>query len=335
MGKRDERIEKWLAELGVKFTFLEKVSPGSFDTKRSRENQARLGNPIDEEVRDRYAEDLKNGDEFPPVVAYRLSSGQLEVLDGNHRQAAHELTGQAMDVYQVDDATPPALRALITFQANAKHGKPSTTPERLHHAMFMVNNGKSVAKAAAAFGVPVHALQKLATQAYATRRAEDAGIPVKVWERIPTASQLKLNTISTDEGFIEAVKLTADADLNSTQVTEMVRQLNASKSAAKQKAEAEALRGEHEDKIQTNAVSTTRPQGQRKSATSTAKGRLSLAMGQLRSAWTLIKPEDMTPTMKDELAEALKEAKDELEILERRLKGELPDDGATPGLVSA
>jgi transposase len=330
MSGKNASIEKYLKDKGVAFTFLEWVSPGSFDTKRSRENQARLGTPILEETKDRYVEALRNGDDFPPVIAYRLPSGQLEILDGNHRQAAHEELGQPMDVYLIDADTPPAVRALITFEANAKHGQPSTTQERLHHALYMVNNGKSVAKAAAMFGVPVHSLQKLTTLGNATRRAEDCGIPAKKWESIPTASQLKLNTVITDEGYIEAVKLTVDADLNAKQVSDMVRELNESKSAARQKAVAQALRESAAPAIQQTATSSSRPAGQHKTATSTPRGRVNLAMGQIRSAWTLVKPDTMTPTMKDELEEVLKAAQDEIAKMIQRLHDGI-DDASSEG----
>jgi hypothetical protein len=258
----DNKIESYLKERGVEFIFLERVPPGSFDAERSLENQARLGAPLNADVVDRYIEAAKGGDQFPPVIAYRLSSGLLEILDGNHRRAAFAELGLGMDAYVVDPATQPSMRSLITFEANTKHGLPSTDQDRLHHALFMVDNGTSVREASRMFGVPQHKLQRSTALKEATRRAEDTKLPSKKWEQLQPGIQLKLKTITTDEGFKLASELAADANMNNAAVSDLVKELNRSRSASNQRETVALWRAEYSAQIE-KAATTGRATSER------------------------------------------------------------------------
>lgn len=315
----DPLIEKWLKDKAVDFDFITNVAPGSFDADRSLENQARMGSPLNDEVVDRYIAALKAGDVFPPLVAYRLSNGKLEVLDGNHRRAAHAELGQAMDVYVVDPSTPPAMRSLITFEANTKHGLPSSASDRLHHALYMVDNGKSVAAAAALFGVPLHALQKEVTRKNATRRAEDCEVPLAKWNALPMGIQVKLQTVSTDEGFAAAANLAADANLPAQAVSEMVKELNKTRSVAKQRASLDQWREDAKPDIQKNATHGN-AKGRRGGAMATIPGRLNMALGQLKGAFRESELPLMTPNQREEVTAKLEEIERALDSLKKQLQ---------------
>ncbi len=73
---------------------------------RSLRDQARLGNPVDEETVERYAEAMRGGAEFPAVVGWRGSEAKLILIDGNHRQVAAERSDYENAVYVVTGARP-------------------------------------------------------------------------------------------------------------------------------------------------------------------------------------------------------------------------------------
>jgi hypothetical protein len=65
----DAKIEEYLDKKGVKWDFHPKVERDQFDTEKSLRNQARF-QALDEKRVDTYAEAMKRGDEFPPVIAH-------------------------------------------------------------------------------------------------------------------------------------------------------------------------------------------------------------------------------------------------------------------------
>ena len=67
--RRDAEIEEYLDAKGVKWTFRPKVSPDEFDIDKSLRNQARF-EPITEDRVNTYAEAMRRGDKFPPVIAH-------------------------------------------------------------------------------------------------------------------------------------------------------------------------------------------------------------------------------------------------------------------------
>lgn len=308
----DQAIETWLADKGVEFSFVRNVSPGNFDAERSLENQARMGAPLKEEVVERYIAALKAGNVFPPVVAFRLPNGKLEILDGNHRRAAHAELGMGLDVYIVAPDTQPAMRSLLTFEANTKHGLPSSVEDRMHHALYMVANGKSVSEASKIFSVPLHTLQKEVTKQNATIRAEENEIPLAKWQTLPAGVQLKLNGISTDDGFAAAVLLAVDARLSTQAVSDLVRQLNKSRSAKTQLGIVKQWREDLKADIQKAAVEGN-SKGRSGGAFTTMPGRLSIALGAIKTVWRDSEIPLLTPAQRDE-------AKARLEAIETQIK---------------
>lgn len=249
-GYRTE-IEEWLNSWQVAWTLHESLSIENFDIERSLRNQARLGAPVDPEYVDRYATAMRDGAEFPAVVAWRdENTTSLVIVDGNHRMMAAREAHYDLPVYVIKDATAQAITAM-TFEANVRHGKGTSEDERIHHALWLADNGMSLAEAAKRMAVAVGKVRKASADQAAGRRADSVGITRKEWDAIPESYRVRLGQISTDEGFRAAVKLTKDAGLLFPEITALVSQLNDSRSGTRQEGIVKALRNnDYAERIQ-------------------------------------------------------------------------------------
>ncbi len=242
-------IEEMLIKKGITFTYRPGVPTAKIDQDKSLNNQARLGNPLNEKTVQQYVEALNDGDVFPPVLAQKAPrSEKLIIIDGNHRLAAHIAAGYNIDVYVLEAKQPQQL-TLLAMTANTKHGLPASPEDRLQHALFMCDNGMSVPEAARMMNVPRAELSRASKKREAERRAAECGIVVTEWERLPATSRTRLLAVSTDEGFIEAYQLVKDAALDANEVFALVTRMNESRSASKQKGVVRAVRLELEDRI--------------------------------------------------------------------------------------
>lgn len=241
-------VEEWLNGWAVDWRLLPSVAAAEFDVERSLRNQARLGEPVDQEFVDRYAEAMKGGATFPAVVAARAPSGKLVIIDGNHRLVAAKKADYKLSVYEVT-AKAQSITTM-TFEANVTHGKATTEEERIHHAMFLIDSGMTKTEAAKRMNVSVAKVNKQALSTEAGRRADGAGIPRSEWEALPETARNRLSMINSDEALVGAVKLATEAGLNTQEVLDLVASLNDSKSVAKQMKVLELKRLEYADAIQ-------------------------------------------------------------------------------------
>jgi len=241
-------IEKWLREWNVDYA-IQQVNLDRVDVARSMKNQARIGDVIDKDVVERYRIAMLDGDEFPPLVFWRNQTGQYVVIDGNHRlHAAIEAHFDAVAGFVVQDVSGLVVTGM-TFQANVRHGKNVSDAERLHHAMWLADNGMPLAEAAKRLSLSPGLLRKAKAEIDATRRADAAGIRRAEWESLPTTIRNRLYNVSTDEGFIAATKLCVEAGLGAEAAFKMVSEMNDTKSSAKQLTIVELHREEYADRI--------------------------------------------------------------------------------------
>lgn len=246
---RSQTVEEWLDSHGVPWTFLGPVDLEEFDLEKGLRNQARLGKPLHEDTVSHYVEDMKNGDVFPGVVAVREKvSRKLVNVDGNHRAAASRLLSRPLATYEIQDVDPQMI-VLLTFEANTRHGLPTSEEERLHHALWLVDNGMSIRDAAARLGLRGDLISRERAKAEANRRAVDAGIPYREWEALNNGVKVRLQVISTDEGFSAATRLATQAGLGTEDVVKLVGDVNKSRSAAQQVEIVSAHRQVHAEKI--------------------------------------------------------------------------------------
>jgi len=266
----------------VKWSYVPQVPIAKFDLNKSQHNQARF-EPIDPHTVEQYADAVKRGDKFPPVIAWRPTPrGRLVIIDGNHRLSAHTRAETPVDVYEVDRDTDPRTVALMTFSFNTKHGRPTSEAERLSQAVYLVDNGASIDHAAAAVNLPSKALKKALARNAADRRADEVGLRRNEWDTLTSTVKNRLKDIATDEGFEDAARLAYDARLGAEEVFELVATLNATKSGKRQSAIIHKYRELHAERIQAGGVLKT---GGRKAPS--PKGRLNMMLGQV-----LALPED-------------------------------------------
>ena len=83
--------------------------------------QTRTGG-LDPSVLGDYVEAMERGDNFPPVVVYKLEDGTLLLADGFHRIRATELNGLDIKA-EVREGTYQDALDFANFEANRYHGK--------------------------------------------------------------------------------------------------------------------------------------------------------------------------------------------------------------------
>jgi len=164
------------------------------------------------------------------------------MIDGNHRLAAHVSADMPLDMYEIDRATHPRTIALITFAMNTKHGKPTSEKERIHQALYLVDNGASIDAAATAVSIGPGMLKKALARSKADNRADEVNLRRNEWDSLSATVKIRLVTISTDEGFRAAANLAYVAKMDAVEVSALVPQLNMSKSGVRQEAIVKAQR---------------------------------------------------------------------------------------------
>ncbi len=277
---RDLKAEAKFRKRRVEFTYVRNVSPSNIDMEASKRNQARLGEPLDATTVTRYATKMEEGAVFPPVWLTKQPNGTYLNIDGNHRAAAAIESGHVLDAYELTG--PEQALILLTMEANADHGRASSEEDRLHHALYWVENGVTPADAAEMFGVKRAILDKSLTGINANRRADEAGILRRTWDRIPQYIRNRVAAVRTDEGFSDAAVLVADAGLNIDVVNKLVTEVNKERSARRQCAIIAAWRADLEDVIAARAIGNGVGK-QTNRVTHSPAGRLKLAAGQVHS----------------------------------------------------
>lgn len=311
LGRRPD-IERALTdEYHVKWTFHAGMPVADFDMEKSLHNQARF-EAVNQTTVEEYAEAVKRGDIFPAVIAYRPGPrARLIIIDGNHRLGAFYKAGVPIDVYEVDRNTDKRTIALMTFAFNTKHGRPTSEEERISQAKYLVDNGSSIAHAAAAVSLPQNVLKRALARSTADARADEVGIKRSEWDSLAASARGRLKDIFTDEGFADATKLAFQARLEVQEVFDLVALLNTSRSGAKQRALVAQQREVHRDRIQQGAGGVLTSNDRKAQSPRT---RLAMSLGQVMAL-----PEDI-PTIvamyaapeRKEAAKKVQEAADRL-----------------------
>lgn len=265
----DAKIEQYLDGKGIKWTFKAKIEPAGFDEEKSLHNQVRFV-PVDDKRVDTYAEAMRHGDKFPPVIAH-IVRGKLVIADGNHRLQASIKAKKPLDVYDITGADP-SLITQVGYEANTKHGWPTSEAERIQQALWLMDNGATIQTAAAALVVPQNALKKASQKKGTDQRFREAGIAPLVIEKLPESVKWRLAMVSTDEGFVALTDLVAKASLGVDMVFQMVTEINEHRSSAKQVAYVEAQREVYSEEISASGggVLVRKPMG--------PKARISMSM---------------------------------------------------------
>lgn len=268
----DAKIEEYLDGKGIQWTFRPGLPVEDFDADKSLRNQARFV-PVDDHRVDGYVEAMRRGDKFPPVVAH--GTKLLVMADGNHRLQAAIKARKTLDVYDIT-GTDATLIVQVSYEANTKHGWPTSEAERIQQALWLMDHGATMPVAAAALAVPQNALKRASAKRTTDQRFREAGIAPLIIEKLPETTKWRLAQVSTEEGLVALVELAAAASLSMDTVFTMVTEINEHRSAAKQVAYVAAQREVHIDEI---AASGGGVRGARRSQG--PKARISIAMGSL------------------------------------------------------
>lgn len=302
----------------ISFMYRSGVPTSQIDQDRSLNNQARLGNPLNEKTVQQYVEALKDGDEFPPLLVQKADKGgKYVVVDGNHRLAAHIAAGFNVDFYDLEAKDPRQL-TLLSMTANTKHGLPNSPEERLQHALFMCDNGMVIHEAARMMNVPRADLKRAVSKRQAERRAAENGILATEWERLPSASRTRLLQVKTDEGFIAAYGVVRDAALDSAEVASLVTRMNETASATRQRSIVKAVRLELADRITEVQV---QGRGRKGRQPSSPRQRLAIALGSVQGlpSSTVYLQMDMPEDMRAEFTKRVDESITQLQDIREAL----------------
>jgi hypothetical protein len=245
-------VETWLDDKGLTWRFVPDFTLTAIDRDKSLSNQARLGDPVDDAVVEEYRDAMRRGDRFPAIVLAQPSPRSAAVtIDGNHRSEAARAVGLDTFGAYVVKARPGTHQVIaLTMEANTRHGRPTSTEERVQQALWMVDNLRtSVDKAAAVVNVSAGTVRSRWDKVKADRRADDVGLKRSDWDGLGATVRTKLLSIFTDEGFKAAARLAVTARLTNAEVDDLISVVNESRSAAKQVAVVKRLRKDYAERI--------------------------------------------------------------------------------------
>lgn len=218
-------IENWLDGHGLPYAH-KTLKLENIDKNASLRNQARVGAPLNDDQVLMYAAAMENGDQFPPLVVYQQTEAKKYiVIDGNHRMAAHELVGhESVDTYVVEKPSSAQV-VTLTFEANTKHGLPTSMDERLRQAVLLVERGATQKSAAQRLGVPERRVQDAVYVRRGDRRAETMGLSRR-WYDLSQSTRRLLAGLHNDNTFKEAATLAMDVKMSSPEAQRFVKDLN-------------------------------------------------------------------------------------------------------------
>lgn len=282
---RNKEMEDWLDAQGVEWTFHPEVPLDAFNEAESLANQVRF-EPLKPATVEQYAKAMTEGAKFPPILVH-TKRNKFVRLDGNHRVAAKREVGDpTVNAYEAHVAGQQAT--LLAFKANNRNGLPNTEEERIAHAIWLIRNGASLKAAAAECVVSERALKSAWSKQEANQRADDVGILRTEWDPLHASVKARLRAIATDEGFKAASNLAYKAKLSLEEISEVVTEMNQSRSGRKQEAVVKAyLDNVYADRIRGSAGGVLNSAGHRRGRTPRQ------ALGMILSSLDVL-PEDIS-----------------------------------------
>lgn len=234
---RSSQVEDWLDSKGFTWVFFPEYPISRIDVEGSLKNQARVGQSLIQSMVDEYVVKMKAGENFPGIViAERASAtaGLADVVDGNHRLSSWmEIRRTKVPAYLVSGAKRSDV-ILATMEVNTRNGRPTEPEERVHQALFYVDNGATAEAASAALAVDVKLVRAAVALRLVDQRAASIGLNLGTWSNLPDATRKRLGQIATDSGFKAAAQLAIDARMSAPEVHQLVNELAAQRDSDKQ-----------------------------------------------------------------------------------------------------
>lgn len=241
-------IEELLREREMRYTRT-LIELDEIDADASTRNQARLL-PVHQETVEIYRAAMDAGDRFPPIVVDGTKRPYV-VLDGNHRLFAAKLAGFAsMEAFIVTHATKPQME-LFTYEANAKHGLPTSIAERVRQGIYLVSLGNTASTVAKALSIPERRLWEAMQAARAERRLTKMGF--LDLSKLSQNTKRRLSSIQSDVVLAPLADIVVKAELGSDDINEAVTKINTLTSEADQLAYVGTLREKFQPVMETTA----------------------------------------------------------------------------------
>jgi len=185
-------------------------------------NQARL-DAIHPETVELYTAAMNDGAVFPPIVVFG-SKAPYTIGDGNHRFAAATAAGFTdAEMFVVDKATQ-AQRELFTYQANAKHGLPTSLEERVVQGVYLVGLGNQANEVAVALGIPERKLWNAVGAKRSRQRLERLGVQTN--SKWTDSLFRRLGSIRSDAVVVPFVQLAVKARLTVSEIEGFITRVN-------------------------------------------------------------------------------------------------------------
>jgi hypothetical protein len=158
---RSPQNECLIAKYGLEYDYVEALPLEQIDVQKSLRNQARLNLPTDEEAIAQYAQAMREGMCFPPLILWRPGKGKWVVVDGNQRlHAMLRLKLKSSDAYLLKSADPRVIDRVTWSWNNRANGRRISPEEALEHAVSFVRQYKvPAAEAALEWGVKERVLE--------------------------------------------------------------------------------------------------------------------------------------------------------------------------------
>lgn len=201
---------------------LKVINLSDIDIETSKHNQARFL-PLHEETVFTYGAAMEQGDVFPPIVVNN-QKGKYLVLDGNHRVAAAGLAGYTQTTAYVTKNLSKAQAELVTFEANARHGLPTSIEERVQQGLYLVNIGNKAASVARALSIPENRLHKAVQTNRAASRLTTLGVDSKKFSQ---SSIARFGSIASNTVLAPVAQIAVKANLSHSEISEIVSAINA------------------------------------------------------------------------------------------------------------
>lgn len=229
---RDLPTEQLIRRLGAEWEYQAGVPIGLINQTASLQNQARIGESVIQQVAEEYAAAMRNGTDFPALVAFLLADGSYILAGGNHRLAAALAAGRTtVDLYLIR-VRDQGLRRLITMTLNTVNSVRPKREDMLIQAVTWMNQyGRSATQAAFAWGLPNHAIWNYQKAAATKSRLRKLGIEATT---LPKSHISMISALANDHVLKAVAALDQKYRLSGLDLQQIVNDVKANRTEEEQ-----------------------------------------------------------------------------------------------------
>jgi hypothetical protein len=221
--------EEKLTSYGATYTYRPNIPLVSIQRYADAQARMRLSGS---DVVNQYAEMMKHGQQFPPlVVAQDGVDGTFMLLDGNTRKAAYEKRGiQEADAYIITGVHDLNDLVYLSSLFNGLNGVQLTKEEKYRAIRAAKNSPMPMtdSRISRDLGIPASMVNRLVRQDRAVERLGVLRLPVD----FSADTLVAVGDVGDDSVLGEVVRLVKDANLRGADVKDLVRTLSGKTSEA-------------------------------------------------------------------------------------------------------